>query len=185
MLTTVALYALIWLSIHFGAGYLAHRLPERLLAGLPLLGRSYRWELDGRLYQRLGIQAWKDHLPEAGAFYAGGFSKRNLRGQDLAYLHRFVRETTRAEVSHWLTWAMALSFFVWNPWPVGVVMLIYGALVNAPCILVQRYNRARLLRAIALLARRAHRDRAPLPAHAVAHQGAIERAEEDRDEEGQ
>ncbi|NEV63678.1 hypothetical protein [Thiorhodococcus minor] len=169
MLAIAGLYAAIWLGIHFGAGYVAHRLPAGILESLPLVSRCYGWEASGRVYERAGIRRWKDHLPEAGAFFAGGFSKRRLGGQDPAYLQRFALETTRAECSHWLTWAMALSFFAWNPWEVGVVMLIYGAIVNAPCILVQRYNRARLLRAMRALARRAHRDGASLPANAVAH----------------
>jgi glycosyl-4,4'-diaponeurosporenoate acyltransferase len=82
---------------------------------------------------------------------------------------RFLLETVRAECSHWLTWGMALIFFAWTPWQVGVVMLIYGAIVNLPCILIQRYNRARLQRAARALARRSDRDGATLPANAVSH----------------
>lgn len=174
LLALAALYSVIWILIHFGAGYLAHHLPGGVLAALPLVNRSYRWEVSGRLYTWLGIRTWKDHLPEAGDFYAGGFSKRNLRSRDPVYLQRFVLETSRAEFSHWLTWGMALTFFVWNPWQVGVVMLIYGAIVNLPCILIQRYNRVRLMRAVQTLSGRANRNGAILPAHAVAHQRAIE-----------
>lgn len=166
MLETAALYGIIWILFHFGSGYVAHHLPTGVLSALPVVNRSYRWEGSGDLYVRLGIRAWKGHLPEAGDFFEGGFSKRHLRSQAPAYLRRFLLETARAEFSHWLTWGMALTFFVWTPWQVGVVMLIYGAIVNLPCILVQRYNRARLRRA---LARRSDRDGAALPAHAVAH----------------
>jgi glycosyl-4,4'-diaponeurosporenoate acyltransferase len=169
VLETVALYSGIWILIHFGIGYLAHRLPLGVLAALPVVNQSYRWENSGHLYEWLGIRAWKDHLPEAGAFYEGGFSKRHLRSRDPAYLMRFVLETARAEWSHWLTWGMALTFFAWNPWQVGVVMLIYGGIVNLPCILIQRYNRARLKRVIRVLSRGADRDGAALPAHAVSH----------------
>jgi glycosyl-4,4'-diaponeurosporenoate acyltransferase len=174
VLMMAALYALIWLAFHFGAGYVAHRLPLERLASLPVVSRNWDWEHDGRVYEDLGMRAWKDRLPEAGAFYSGGFSKRRLSARDAAYLSRFALETSRAEWSHWLTWALALTFFAWNPWQVGIVMLIYGAIVNLPCILIQRYNRARLQRVARTLARRAHRDGAALPAHAVVHQGAIE-----------
>lgn len=169
MLEIAALYATLWIIIHFGVGYAAHHLPSAVLLALPLINRSYDWEGTGGLYERLGIRLWKDHLPEAGAFYAGGFSKRHLQSHDAHYLGRFILETSRAEWSHWVTWGMALTFFAWNPWEVGVVMLIYGAVVNGPCILVQRYNRARLQRAARILARRADRDRAPLPADAVSY----------------
>ncbi len=169
MLETVTLYSGVWILIHFGSGYLAHHLPTGVLVAFPLVNHSYCWEDSGRFYEWLGIRAWKDRLPEAGAFFAGGFSKRYLRSQDPAYLRRFVVETARAEFSHWLTWGMALTFFAWTPWQVGVAMLIYGAAVNLPCILIQRYNRARLQRAARALARRSDRNGATLPANAVSH----------------
>lgn len=169
LLETAALYGIIWILFHFGSGYVAHHLPTGVLSALPVVNRNYRWEGSGSLYAWLGIRVWKDRLPEAGAFFEGGFSKRRLRSQTPAYLGRFLLETARAEFSHWLTWGMALTFFLWTPWQVGVVMLIYGAIVNLPCILIQRYNRARLQRVILALSRRADRDGAVLPAHAVAH----------------
>jgi glycosyl-4,4'-diaponeurosporenoate acyltransferase len=182
MLGIVALYAVVWIAFHVGAGYLAHRLPARLLAQLPATSGSYGWERAGRIYWRLGIRAWKDRLPEAGDFFPGGFSKRRLTSNEVGYFERFVLETIRAECSHWLTWALSLTFFAWNPWPVGILMVLYGAASNAPCILVQRYNRARLLRLVQTSGRRPHRDRAALPVHSIAHEREIEGAEEDRDE---
>jgi glycosyl-4,4'-diaponeurosporenoate acyltransferase len=174
MMELVALYAALWTFFHFGSGYLSHRLPARLFVDLPFVSRTYDWERTGRIYRWLRIGAWKDRLPEAGAVLPGGFSKRRLQGRDAQYLGRFVVETSRAEFSHWLPWGMSLTFFAWNPWQIGVLMVIYGAATNAPCILVQRYNRARLRCAMATLARRAHRDRAALPANAIAHQHEIQ-----------
>lgn len=157
-LALVGLYAGIWLGFHVGAGYLAYRLPLAWLDKIPWVCRSYRWERGGRVYQRLHIGAWKERLPEAGGLFPGGFSKRRLQTTSPAYLQRFAREVCRAECSHWLTWGLALTFFAWNPWPIGVVMVIYGGLSNLPFILVQRYNRARLARLERALAARAHRD---------------------------
>ena len=73
------------------------------------------FEARGRWYRRWGIHRWKDRLPEAGALFAGGVSKRELPGRDADGLRTFVRETRRAELTHW--WAMACSplFLLWNP----------------------------------------------------------------------
>ena len=82
------------------------------------------------------------------ALFPGGISKRHLPDS----LEVFVRETRRAELAHW--WALAAGpvFALWNP-PLGVVlMVLYGIVVNAPFIAIQRYNRARAQR---LLHRRA------------------------------
>lgn len=177
MLTLVILfYGLIWIGFHFGAGYVAQRLPGRLFVAIVPLSREYRWEDSGRLYERIGIRWWKDHLPEAGGMLRGGFAKRHLESGDPDYLARFALETCRAECSHWLTWSLALTFFAWTPWPVGVVMVIYGAASNLPCILVQRYNRIRLRRVMQALARRTQRNHPILPAHTLPDQSEIERA---------
>ena len=181
----VAIYAVLWTCFHFGSGWLAHHLPARLLRRLPFIGRSYAWERDGAIYRRLAIGAWKDRLPEAGAVLPGGFSKRRLLSSDAAYLERFAVETARAEFAHWLPWLLSLTFFAWNPWPIGVLMVLYGAATNAPCILVQRYNRARLVRALGRSTGRANDDGAALPAHPVANQGEIQGAQQDPDEEQQ
>jgi glycosyl-4,4'-diaponeurosporenoate acyltransferase len=179
MLTIITLYSVVWILFHFGAGYVAHHLPARILVALPFVSRSYARERAGKAYRWLGIHTWKDRIPEAGAFYRGGFSKRHLQSHDLAYLERFALETTRAEFSHWLTWGLSLTFFAWTPWQVGVMMVLYGAASNVPFILVQRYNRARLCQIIQASARRPHGNRTPLPLHAVAHQREVQGASKD------
>jgi glycosyl-4,4'-diaponeurosporenoate acyltransferase len=41
---------------------------------------------------------------------------------------------------------MTPAFVVWNPWWVEIAMVVYALAANLPCLLVQRYNRARLAR---------------------------------------
>jgi glycosyl-4,4'-diaponeurosporenoate acyltransferase len=144
---TFVLDVAVWAAWSTLAGYLAHVLPATRLDHDTALFRLRRSELDRRLYERrLHVKAWKDRLPEAGALFGGGFSKRHLvrRGRD--HLERFVIETRRAELTHWLVMAAAPLFFLWNPWWAGLVMIVYALVANVPCIAIQRYNRARLLR---------------------------------------
>jgi glycosyl-4,4'-diaponeurosporenoate acyltransferase len=138
-----------WAAFGFGFGYVAHRWPLARLERSGRITRLRRFERDGRWYERrLRIKRWKDRLPEAGAFFAGGFSKRSLRGADDATLTRFVAETRRAELTHWAVIAVGPLFLLWNPWWLGLVMIAYALIANLPCLLVQRYNRARLLRVL-------------------------------------
>jgi glycosyl-4,4'-diaponeurosporenoate acyltransferase len=149
----------VWSTI---CGYVAHRLPSSVLARPP-------WPSPGRVERfetRLRIQAWKDTLPEAGALFRGGFSKRHLQARDRASLERFAIETRRAEIAHWSILALGPAFFVWNPWWLALAMLVYAGVANVPCIAVQRYNRARLA---ALLGRRA----APPASHREEHEQPI------------
>ena len=36
-------------------------------------------------------------------------------------------------------------FLLWNPWWLGLLMFAYAVIANLPCLIVQRYNRARLV----------------------------------------
>lgn len=149
---TFAVDAVAWGIIHVVTGFLAHRLPAARLEEDGVLLSQLRVERGGRWYrERLRIDRWKDRLPEAGAFFPGGVSKRHLQpgGDGLQLL---VRESRRAELAHWWALAAGAVFVVGNP-PLAVVLLIgYGVAFNLPFIAVQRYNR---FRALALLRRRA------------------------------
>lgn len=154
-LVRVFLIAAVWVAIHIGSGYIAHRIPLEWFLRDRALFRTRRFESDGRLYRRVfRVHRWKDALPEAGAAFEGGFAKRSLSGIDAEYLKRFVAETRRAELTHWLPLAFSLSFFVWNPLYIAVWMPVYALLSNAPFIVVQRSNRPRLQRAAERAGRR-------------------------------
>jgi glycosyl-4,4'-diaponeurosporenoate acyltransferase len=130
------------------AGYLAHRLPASSFARDTWLYRQRRFEGRALYEHRLRIKRWKDRLPEAGALFTGGFSKRSVRTKDRATLERFVVETRRAEWAHWLIMAATPFFLVWNPWWVEPFLVVYALAANLPCLLVQRYNRERLERVL-------------------------------------
>jgi glycosyl-4,4'-diaponeurosporenoate acyltransferase len=142
---TVAIDIAVWGLVHAGTGYLAHRLPTRVLDHDTWWTRPRSWERDGRWYTRFGIRRWKDRLPEAGALFTGGVSKRRVPSLTTDGLQRFAAETRRAEYGHVACAAAAPLFALWNPPGVAVVMVLYGVGVNAPFVAIQRYNRARIV----------------------------------------
>ena len=141
---TVVVDVIAWGVFHAATGYAAYRLDDDRLRRDGWLLRPRRFESAGRWYRRrLRIHRWKDRLPEAGASFRGGVSKRYLPSYDVAGLELFVRETRRAELAHW--WAMGCGplFVLWNP-PLAAGLLVgYGVVANLPFILIQRYNRFR------------------------------------------
>jgi glycosyl-4,4'-diaponeurosporenoate acyltransferase len=152
---TLVLDIVVWAAVHTATGYFVHRLPVRVFTREHWWSRSRRFERDGRWYrERLHIDRWKDRLPEAGALFAGGVSKRALPAADAGGLERFAAETRRAELGHWLAAAASPAFVLWNPPVAAACMLVYGAAANAPCIAIQRYNRARVERVLDGRARR-------------------------------
>lgn len=149
---TVALDVAVWAVVGVVVGYAMHRVPLRHLDHDTWLTRIRPFEDHGHLYERVAIRRWKDRTPELGELFAGGVSKRSSGGR--SRLERFAAETRRAELTHWLVMAAAPLFFLWNPWWLGVVMVVYAVVANLPCLVIQRYNRARIARMAERPARR-------------------------------
>ncbi len=136
--------AVAWFAVSLVAGYACHRLPDRRLDHDTALTRARGFEQGGRFYERrLRIVRWKDRLPEAGDLFRDGYDKRVVTRADLP---RYVIETRRAEYTHWAIMAAAPLFLLWNPIFLWWAMVAYAVIANLPCLVIQRYNRARVLR---------------------------------------
>jgi glycosyl-4,4'-diaponeurosporenoate acyltransferase len=143
----VTLNVLAWLVIQFGLAWSFTRLASRCFNPRNAVARPKRWELEGRLYERaFGIRLWKDRLPDASRLFAGGFPKASLRTSSPEFLERFLLETWRGELVHWLALLAIPIFCVWNPWWGVAVNAAVAVALNVPCILALRYNRIRLAR---------------------------------------
>ncbi len=133
-----------WIVLSVVIGAWAPRFPRRWVERDTALTALRPFEGAGRWWRRFGVDRWKDRLPEAGAVF-GGASKRTLRRDDVGQL---VEETRRAELVHWLLAACGPLFVLWNPAPLAAAMVAFAIVANAPFIVVQRYNRARLYRVV-------------------------------------
>lgn len=149
-LVALALNIALWAGAQVTAGYAAHRLPLARLQRDGWLLHLRPFEDDGRWYERrLRIRRWKDRLPEAGAFFDGGFAKRAIPGRSTEGLERFAAETRRAELAHWASFACLPLCVIWNDTLGIALMCAYGLVVNLPLIAIQRFNRGRIDRILA------------------------------------
>lgn len=136
-------------------GYAAQQAPAERFSRDDRLTRLLPFEDGGAWYREtLRVDRWKTRLPEAGSVF-GGFEKRTVSGGDPVVMEQFVVETRRAEHAHWGMVSGFVLTFLWNPWWAAPANVAFAAASNLPCIAVQRYNRARLGRALAAVQRRA------------------------------
>ncbi|MFC1585472.1 glycosyl-4,4'-diaponeurosporenoate acyltransferase [Fibrobacterota bacterium] len=139
---TILTDILAWFIIHMSFAYLVTQLSPSLFNPRSRLFRLKPWEQNGAVYQKyFRVRDWKKKLPDGAALFRKGFRKKKIRNRDPAYLERFLRETCRGELAHWLVFGISPIFFLWNPSWAGWVCVLYGAIANLPCIMVQRYNR--------------------------------------------
>lgn len=107
--------------------------------------RSADWENGGKVYEKLGIKHWKDRLPDMSKIMPDMVKKKMsaVKSQGMDVL---IAETCVAECVHWALMLLSLGiFFFWRgAWAV-VFWLVYNLFGNLPFIIIQRYNRPRLV----------------------------------------
>lgn len=145
-----------WLLASLLVGNLANRVPPRWLqdpsVALPLARDWMSMSPPAaRPIGPVGIRTWKRWIPDAGNALPGGVRKATLVRRDRAALQRLVLETRRAELVHWLLLPAGLVTALWLPASGVLVNLLFALAFNLPCLLLQRFNRARLRRCLVRL----------------------------------
>lgn len=138
----VIIDSLIWIVYSVIIGFLVTKIGTQTLKKIQLL--DIQLEGTKGFCDAISIKRWKDKVPEAGSMFKGGVSKKSLIGMDDLSLENYAAETKRAEIAHYLFLFLTPVFFLFNPWFLSLAMVIYAVIANIPCILIQRYNRARI-----------------------------------------
>ncbi len=144
-------YVLVWTVFQIAAALIAKHMPDDKYNPLKHPYKTARWERGGQFYKDvLFVHKWKHLLPDGARVQRNAFPKKRFRRADADYLHQFIIETCRAELTHWLAILPFWVFGFWSPAYVVWIMLGYALIVNLPCIIVQRYNRPRLVNVLTI-----------------------------------
>ena len=143
----------IWLlALALLAHPLGQALPRRWFDGERFPYRCYKWEKQGRIYTRIGVERWKTLVPD---MVKKQVDPTAVTAAQAAVL---VQETCVAEAVHTASSLLGLLCLrLWPGWGGVIVWAVWFLLGNLPFILIQRYNRPRLLRLRSLLQRREQR----------------------------
>jgi glycosyl-4,4'-diaponeurosporenoate acyltransferase len=142
---TIILDIIAWAVIQPLVGWLAMRFPDAWLNPGSWLFRTRDCEQGGQIYQSLfRVRAYKDSLPYGGSLFQDEFTMKELGEINETNLLRWLKETCRSELTHWFAIMPSALFFLWNPWYIGIFMVVYALLFNFPLVFIQRYNRPRI-----------------------------------------
>lgn len=142
-----ALIYILWVSI--GVFLMGRIFPRKLIFPDKFPFKSFKFEENGNIYNKLQIRKWKTKLPDASVILHKICpwlipKKRIESKQKISVL---IKETCIAEVTHIL--AAVLGFGTLRicknikGWIVATAYLIF----NVPFVLIQRFNRPRLIKA--------------------------------------
>lgn len=109
--------------------------------------KDYPFERKGALYRRLAIQRWQSLVPDMSRLFRKLMPPKRLApGVTAAEVDRMVQETCVAEWTHIALSVLALGcLWLWPGWSGVAFYIVYTLLGNVLFILIQRYNRPRLV----------------------------------------
>ena len=108
--------------------------------------KSFAWERNGMIYTKLRIQKWKDKVPDMSQYVKSAFRKKITVFRDSEYLDMLILETCVAEFVHFVLIFISPLFLIFMDSQWSWIWMILYLLGNVPFILIQRYNRPRLIR---------------------------------------
>ena len=113
-----------------------HRFPYKL----------YRIEKEGQIYKKIGIHHWQNKVPDMSKVFPKLMPPKKMVATDKDSLIRMIQETCTAELTHIVLCLTGLYCIKLWPGAGGIVLTMLNTLGNMIFILIQRYNRPRLVR---------------------------------------
>lgn len=111
--------------------------------------RSFSFEKNGKIYEKIKIRKWKDVLPDMSRIFPKLIpSKRPASVMTAEQINDMIRETCVAEFIHTLLCVMGIGcIFLWDGTG-GISLCVLYILGNIPFNLIQRYNRPKFIRVL-------------------------------------
>ena len=151
------LYSVLYvIAIGIASHFIGEALPRRFRYDrFPY--RAWKWEREGRIYDKLRIRAWKDRVPDMSRICGDMVPKRLGRCPTSEEVYRLVQETCVAEIVHvGLCLCAPVIWLFWQSW-IGVVLSAIFVICTLPFMMIQRYNRPTLVSLAKRLAAREER----------------------------
>lgn len=134
-------------AVSLASFFLGRILPKGWFRSDKFPFRPFHFEQEGRIYQHLGIRKWKDGFPDMSILLPFLMPSKKLpKKLTTAHVELMIQETCVAEWTHGMLCLLGLGcVFLW-PAAGGWLLAAIYALGNFPYIVIQRYNRPKLMR---------------------------------------
>lgn len=147
MLLTDFLLCVVYLAAIGCLSFIVGRiLPKFLFYENSFPFRIFSFEKEGEIYERIGIKSWQNKLPDMSKVFPSLMPSKKVKEESPVAIYRMVQETCVAEFIHGALAVLGFAcIFIWKNIGGAVVSFLF-LLGNIPFILVQRYNRPKLVR---------------------------------------
>ena len=109
--------------------------------------KLYAAEKEGNIYKKIGIHHWQNKVPDMSKIFPKLMPPKRMVDTSKEGLLRMIQETCVAELTHILLCITGLYCIKLWPGAGGITLALLNIILfNLPFILIQRYNRPRLVR---------------------------------------
>lgn len=116
--------------------------------------KTCRFENDGRFYEQFGVRKWQTKVLDMSKIFPKIIPQKKINGDLQDSLPLMIKETCIAELIHWILFIPVLyCLSLWEGLG-GVIIVTLYELFNIPYIMIQRYNRPRLINTLKRMKRR-------------------------------
>ncbi len=137
----------LWPIIQISIALFCKFLPKKIFDYNNFFFKSRRWEKSGQFYEKVfKVKKWKEFLPDGSACFKNEYKKKHMSNFSEENIQKFLYESCKAEWVHLLAIPPFLIFTIFCEFYFVLCMAAYALIVNLPCVLVQRYNRPRLIK---------------------------------------
>ncbi len=131
--------------IGISAFFLGESLPRKWFSADRFPFRSWKWENNGKIYDRIRIKEWKDQVPDMSRMVKKMVPKRLGSCPSSADVELLIAETCVAETVHWILFFLSPPIYTFWHNGIGVFLTAVYAFGNLVFVLIQRYNRPALV----------------------------------------
>jgi glycosyl-4,4'-diaponeurosporenoate acyltransferase len=138
---------LVFILISLAMTFICEKIPNKIYHYRKWMFRERKWEKGGLIYDNyFKVKKWKAKLPDISDFMRWRFNKKHLAEVDSNYLSVFLTESCKAEFTHWMIIISTMIFNFWSDFQSTIFIFFIACLLNLPYIIIQRYNRPRLIK---------------------------------------
>lgn len=142
LLISVVYVAVIGILAH----YIGESLPRCWFNEENFPYKPFKFEKNGRIYDRIGIKKWKEKLPDMSRIMRDMLPKKISFGATGESVGALIKETCVAECIHCCLSVLSFGiYFIWKNY-IGILLIAVFIVLNTPFILIQRYNRPHLIK---------------------------------------
>jgi glycosyl-4,4'-diaponeurosporenoate acyltransferase len=104
-----------------------------------------KWENGGKFYEDVfKVKRWKSRVPELADFIKSTFPKKHIK-MDGNFISKYLTESCKAEFTHWCIILSSAVYLILEDSITFTYMFFIATALNIPFIIIQRYNRPRIV----------------------------------------